>query len=209
MNTRALRPPSESLSLGLQKLLEVDYFGTLIRYVAECHVGLTPLPGHIEIDIFPGGSRPHRTRPVEEQLSYLLSAFLNAAYSTVEYLKQEPLFREACNRFVVKHKYLYGSGPNGGLRTRNTHFAHVTPAHKGRLVPVTSNGAERLFKIARRMKLPVEFVTERSSLDLNKYYIDRTEPQDDIATLSSSHYFELSALISECKLVTSQILSAQ
>jgi len=209
MNTRALLPPSESISLSLQKLLEVDYFGTLIRYVAACHIGLTPLPGHSEIDIFPRGSRPRRTRAVEEQLSYLLSAFLNAAYSTVEYLKQEPLFREACNRFVVKHKYLYGSGPNGGLRTRNTHFAHVTPAHKGRLVPVTPDGSERLFKLARRMRVPMEVATERSSPDLDSYYIDRTEPQDDIATLSSNHYFELSTLISDCKLATSHTLSAE
>lgn len=199
MNFR--RTPSASVAHAWEKLLEVDYFGVLIRYVTTIHAGLLPLRGLDEVDLFPGGSRPHRNRPVEEELSYLLSAYLNAAYSTIEYLKREPLFRDHCAAFLAQHRAIYGSGPTGGLRTRTVHFNHVKPEFKGRLTEQTRDGVHRLQKMLRRMKVPITYVpqSEDDTPAPLQYYIDATEPQDDVAWLSSRHFFELQKLVKECE----------
>jgi len=191
------RTPHESIALAKEKLLEADYFGVLLRYVTSTHVGILPIAGLEEVDIFPGGSRPHRQRPVEEQLSYLLSAYLNACYSTIEYLKREPTFQDQCRRFLHQHR---ASGPDGGLRTRTVHFKLVKPGYKGHLTERTPDGVHRLVKMLRRLKVPIRDVasSEAEIAQRTRYYIDDTEPQDDVAWLAAVHYSKLQELIQEC-----------
>lgn len=135
-------------------------------------------------------------RDPKTEFSYLLSAFLNACYSSTEHLKQEKANVEVVKQFRIKCSEFYGSGPNGGWRTRTVHFRNVEPAHDGYVPPPGNNVIIRF-----RDTSPAE-PQNGGSIALKfrhgNYYFSDQGPQNSICDLCAVHLGQLRELINGC-----------
>ena len=135
-------------------------------------------------------------REPKTEFSYLLSAFLNACYSSTEHLKQEKANVEVVKQFRTRHSEFYGSGSNGGWRTRAVHFRNVEPAHEGYIPPPGNNVILRF-----RDKKPAE-PQNGSSITLTfgpgNFYFSDQGPQNSICDLCAVHLGQLRELVNGC-----------
>lgn len=130
------------------------------------------------------------------EFSYLLSAFLNACYSTTEYLKQNQENINIIKQFRTNNSDFYGHGPNGGWRTKVVHFQNIEPTLDG-YIPPPGNNVILLFQETKQTEV-------RSNNSANpifgpgKFYFSDKVPQNSICELCTVHLGQLSELINSC-----------
>ncbi|HEY1090796.1 MAG TPA: hypothetical protein VGE47_06885, partial [Burkholderiaceae bacterium] len=109
------------LRRAYDKLEEADFFQDVLS--ALCHqqelIPVSTVLAHSKGS--ESQSFPDRFT-LEEQIAFMLSAFVNACYSVVEHVRREGRLHDLAKKFCSKHPMFYGSGPKGGIRTVTTHF---------------------------------------------------------------------------------------
>lgn len=135
-------------------------------------------------------------RDPKTEFSYLLSAFLNACYSSTEHLKQETANVEIVKQFRTRHSEFYGSGPNGGWRTRAVHFRSVEPSHDGYIPPPGNNVILR-FRDTRPAE-PQNGSSTTLTFGPGNFYFSDQGPQNSICDLCAVHLGQLRELVHGC-----------
>lgn len=135
-------------------------------------------------------------RDPKKEFSYLLSAFLNACYSSTEHLKQEKANVVTVKQFCTEHSEFYGSGPNGGWRTKVVHFRNIEPAHDGHIPPPGNNVILR-FRETRSGE-PQDGNSIPLKFGPGKFYFSDRGPQNSICDLCAVHLGDLRVLVNNC-----------
>lgn len=137
-----------------------------------------------------------KDRGAEQEFSYLLSAFLNACYSTTEYLKQNQKLIEKVKSFRAFHPDFYESSKKGGLRNRATHQSPVKPSHDGYIPPPLKNVILR-FRREDDPYVPPK-LGEPIAFGPGNFYLSNENPQNSICDLCAIHLGEIKKLIEQC-----------
>lgn len=135
-----------------------------------------------------------RSRCVESEFSFLLSAFLNACYSCTEYLKRGESNKARIRQFRRTHGEIYDPGQTGGWRTRAVHFYPVIPGHDGYIPPPGDNVILRF-----REKTHLEQTEASINPDFSQgyFYFSSDSPQNSICDLCAQHVKALKKLAEE------------
>lgn len=137
-------------------------------------------------------------REAEQELSYLLSAFLNACYSCGEHLKQNKGSISKVKECRKKHPEFYESGPDGGWRTTAVHYKPVRPAHDGYFPPPGDN-------IVFRFRETEPYIPPKAGEPINfnfgpgSFYFSTNSAQNSICDLCALHIESLKKLIELCE----------
>ena len=137
-------------------------------------------------------------REVEQEFSFLLSAFLNACYSCGEHLKQDIDSILKVKAFRRDYPEFYESGPDGGWRTIAVHYKPVSPAYDGYFPPPGDNIIFRF-----RENEPYIPVKAGEPIILNfgpgNFYFSNDSAQNSICDLGALHVEKLNKLIDSCE----------
>lgn len=189
---------NSAIDHAFEKLDEADFFLSLLTVVTTEH---KPLPTPSLTTISPnGGIKKIKDRfSVESQVAYLLSAFSNACYSAVEFIRRDKELVKAAKIFCAEHPVFYASGPDGGIRTLNTHFKIVKTStrldvRRSSPNPFDSEEFDDIFNNAKLV--PIEEVPIRCRTD---YYLSDASPQDSVGLICSVHHMDLTNFLNECR----------
>jgi len=142
----------------------------------------------------------------EEEYGFLLSAFLNACYSTIEMLRQDSSIESVAMALRIKRRDIYKNGASGGWRTISVHYEPVAPNYEGYIPPPADNILFTFFSD--------ENYTPPSGDNVNfnfgenkRFYLtgNNNSSQNSLTDICSQHLSELNLLISDCE----QIILAQ
>jgi len=206
----------EVIRNALAKFWEADYFITLMQNLECSGKGIIEL---LTEDPWKNIPDDHRfpTRKVEKEFSYLLSAYLNACYSSSEFLKLKKICINEVKSFRKRNKNIYGSGSNGGWRTKTTHYHPVEPGYRGELEEPFNQKLQNLFDSIDEEELDLE-LEQDDAKELGKYtisiepirsggpldqsfYFDDTSPQETIISQCKEHLIDIGKLIDTCKIL--------
>lgn len=191
-----------SIDHAFEKLEEADFFLDLLEIVTTAN---EPLPTQTLIlalttDEIRKTKEIKDRFSVELQVSYLLSAFANACYSAVEFVRRDKVLVESAKRFCTEHPLFYASGPDGGIRTINTHF-RVVKASERIVVPPKSPcpfDDEEFDDLILECATPAPNVAIPASSWRTNYYLSDASPQDPISLICSAHHMDLTRFLNEC-----------
>lgn len=136
-------------------------------------------------------------RETEVEFSYLLSAFLNACYSSLEHLKQDkanPKTVKAADAFQKRHPTFYKSGQNGGWRVQAVHYRPLTPGHDGYIPQPGHNAILRFrekWQTHQGNQVPLSFGP-------GAFYFSDESPQNTICDICAMHFHELKSFVQSC-----------
>jgi len=187
---------NQQLRNAYDKLEEADFFQDLLSGLCYQQT-LVPVSTLV---IFSGNeeskSYPDRFT-LEEQIAFMLSAFVNACYSVVEHVRRERRLHNLAKEFCAKHPDFYGSGPTGGIRTVATHFRPVFPVQAEGVEHITP-GPFDLFSDEELEEMGAVFTGEPSPFR-KKFYLSPEGRQDPLPVLCQGHHMELSRFLGECR----------
>ena len=132
-------------------------------------------------------------RSADEEYAYLLSAFLNACYSALAYLKEDKALASDATAFMRSHPDFYRSGADGGWRTRAVHFEPVKPQHDG-YVPPPGHNVILNFSDPRPPQSGHNVVLEFGGPS-HYYFESGATPQNTIADLCGVHLMNLTQFV--------------
>lgn len=189
----------ETIENALKKLKEADYFAIMISSVCLHHRSLQadiPLKVHSK-----NGEVPPPL--LIDEVSFLFSAFLNACYSVLSYLKEDARTKHLFLEFREKHSNFYGSKITGGYRTRAVHFYPVIPKDVGWKEYLMTEEEEKSWDLLEEVLGPSEISEQNGALKWGKpkIYLEEYEPQKPIEQVCFDHYLEVMSLIENAKSV--------
>lgn len=189
----------EIIENSIKKLKEADYFAILISSVCLHHRSLqADIP--LKVNSKNGAVPPPL---LVDEVSFLFSAFLNACYSVLSYLKEDTRTKHLFIEFKNKHSNFYGSKITGGYRTRAVHFHPVVPKDVGWKEYLMTAEEEKFWDSLEEAFGPAELSDCSGPLEWEKpkIYLEEYEPQKPIDQVCFDHYFEIMALIESAESV--------
>lgn len=179
---------------AFEKLNEADFFLGLLQILI---LEQKSLPTPPVLAIYPGGSAIYDDRfSVDDQIAYLLSAFSNACYSVIECVRRDKKFRNLAKIFCEEHPVFYASGPNGGIRTINTHFRTIKPIAR---TDISRESHDPLDDLPDEMFRSIDTSDSDFFSQIRKYYISDRNPQDSISLLCMGHHMDLTVFLNNCR----------
>lgn len=130
---------------------------------------------------------------IDAQFSYLLSAYLNACYSVIAYMKEDGEHKLAAEHFRKQHPDFYANHRDGGWRTQAIHFAPVVPKHDG-YIPPPGNQVNFYFG-GKIHTTPRGDAVNFDRSEPGAYYFTTESPQNSICDICTTHLTALRSFV--------------